>query len=348
MKGVLSTNFFGNSLEKLFLSIATFLVLIFFFWAFKAFAVKKIQKLAQNTKMQIDDVFVDFLREMKWYFLVSLSLFVSALLLTLPDGVEKIIRYIFLISATVEIIKVTQVFIDFGARKYSSRKNSEYKDAVKTIARIAKFGVWILAGLIALQNLGINISSLVAGLGITGIAIAIAVQGVLGDVFASFSILFDKPFKSGDTIMIGNEVGEVKKIGIKTTRVETLRGEEMIVSNKSLTDSQIHNFTKIEKRRGTIDIGVTYETSYDQLKKVPKIIKDIFEGIEKSELLRVHFKSFGDFSLNFQLVFYAHTSNYDEFLDIQEKINFEIFEKLSKEKIEFAYPTQKLFLEKQA
>jgi small-conductance mechanosensitive channel len=197
-----------------------------------------------------------------------------------------------------------------------------------------------------LSSLGYNISALLAGLGIGGIAVAFALQTILADIFASFSIYFDKPFRVGDYIVVGNDRGTVKHIGIKTTRIKSLEGPELVISNKELTSSRIHNYKKMEKRRISFTIGIVYETPLEKVKKAKEIIENVIKDQKMAELDRVHFARFGDFSLEFEIVYYMLSTDYKDYMDTQEKINLKIKEEFEKEGIEFAYPTQKIYLGK--
>jgi len=184
-------------------------------------------------------------------------------------------------------------------------------------------------------------------LGIGGLAIAFALQNILEDMFSSFSIYFDRPFQIDDFIVIGDDMGIVKKIGIKSTRIQTLQGEELIISNKELTGKRIRNFKKMEKRRIVFKFGVVYETSTEKLKKIPGIIKDIMDRAELAEIDRVHFKEFGDFSLNFEVIYYIKSREYIDYMNTQQEMNFAIKERFEQEGIEMAYPTQTLYVNKQ-
>jgi small-conductance mechanosensitive channel len=203
-----------------------------------------------------------------------------------------------------------------------------------------------VAGIFIMSNLGFDVTSLVAGLGIGGIAVALALQSVLSDVFSSFSIYFDKPFQAGDFIIVGQHMGIVKHIGIKSTRIQTLQGEELIISNKELTSARVQNFKKMEKRRITFTFGVTYQTPVKKLKKIPEMVKEIVAKIELADLDRVHFRKYGDFSLNFEVVYYVKIPDYGKYMDTQQEINLALKERFEKEGIEFAYPTQTIFLNK--
>jgi small-conductance mechanosensitive channel len=206
--------------------------------------------------------------------------------------------------------------------------------------------IWVLAVIILLDNLGYKVSTLIAGLGIGGIAVAIAAQALLKDFFSYFSIVFDRPFKIGDFIVIGDFMGTVEYIGIKTTRIRSLGGEQVIFSNTDLTDSRVRNYRLMEKRRVLFRIGVTYQTSLSQLKEIPEIIEDIIKDTKDAAFDRAHFFSYGDFSLIFEIVYFVLNSDYNKYMDIQQEINFAIKEEFERKGIEFAYPTQTLYVNK--
>jgi small-conductance mechanosensitive channel len=208
---------------------------------------------------------------------------------------------------------------------------------------LAKIVLWVLGIIFVLSNIGIEVTSLIAGLGIGGIAIAFALQGVLSDLFASFSLYLDRPFRIGDFIVIGNDAGTVEKIGIKTTRIRTLQGEELVVSNTELTTTRVQNFKKMEERRIVMKFGITYETPQDKIELVDPTVEAIFAEIDGARLDRVHFESFGDFALIFELVYHVENSSYDEFMDIQETFNMALLRKFAELGIEFAYPTQLVY-----
>ena len=165
-------------------------------------------------------------------------------------------------------------------------------------------------------------------------------------MFASFSIYFDKPFQTGDFIIIGKDMGTVKHIGIKTTRIETLEGEELIVSNKELTETRIHNYRGFEKRRMSFSFGIKYETPTEKIRAIPQMVKDIMGNIELAEIYRIHFTDFGDFSLNFSAVYYIASGDFTVHKNVQHEINIALMERFEKEGIEFAYPTQTVYIRK--
>jgi small-conductance mechanosensitive channel len=235
---------------------------------------------------------------------------------------------------------------------YSSRAQKLRKDTnhhlLFILKRVIQAAVYIFAFLVALTVFNIDLSGIVVGLGVGGIAIALALQNVLTDVFSAFSIYFDRPFKIGDFIVVGDYMGTVKKIGIKSTRLQLLQGEELIISNKELTGTKVRNFRKLEKRRVTFTIGVDCSTPSEKLEKIPAIVEGIISTLESTEFERAHFSEFGDFSHKFLTVYYMKTNDYMKYMDTQQKINLAILDAFEKEGIKLAFPTQTIILQKNA
>jgi small-conductance mechanosensitive channel len=204
--------------------------------------------------------------------------------------------------------------------------------------------IWILGFVFLLDNLGYNIGALIAGLGIGGIAIALAAQTILGDLFSYFVIYFDKPFEIGDFIGFDNKAGSVEYIGLKTTRIRTPAGEQLICSNKDLTDSRVHNYRRMERRRVAFKIGVVYQTSANIIKEIPELVKNIIEQVQDVQFDRAHFMNLGQSTLDFEFVYFILTPDYTVFMNRQQEILLSIFETFERKKISFAYPTQTLFL----
>ncbi|MEA2086792.1 MAG: mechanosensitive ion channel family protein [Candidatus Caldatribacteriota bacterium] len=219
-------------------------------------------------------------------------------------------------------------------------KDLSKKQVLKGVITILNLVAWSIAIIILLDNLGIKVSALVAGLGIGGIAIALAAQTLLGDFFSYFIIFFDRPFKIGDFIIVGDYLGTVDHIGLKTTRIHSLSGEQIVFSNQDLTNSRVRNYKRMDRRRVSFQFGVVYQTSLEQLKKIPRIVEDIITNVSETSFDRAHFASYGDFSLNFEVVYYVHGNDYNKYMNIQQEINFQLKEAFEKQEIEFAYPTQ--------
>lgn len=347
---ILNYSFLGNSVKAYLIAFAVFVFAVIFLKIFKLIAVKKMEKIAQSTDIEIDDLVIDIIKSIKWGFYLLLSLYLALKFIHLPEIFEKATSYLILAVLVYYVVKAIQKIIDYGLKKILDKTGEDGQEKlfdpsnIKLLSKALKVVVWLAAVILILQNFGLNVSALLAGLGIGGIAIAFALQNILGDIFASFCIFLDKPFQVGDFIIVGTDMGTVKKIGIKSTRIQTLQGEEMIISNKELTNARINNYKKMEKRRIVFKIGITYDTPTEKLKKIPETIKKAIELVGQVKFDRAHFKNFGDFSLDFEIVYYSNSSDYNVYMDTQEKINLSIKEEFEKQGIEFAYPTQTLFV----
>ncbi|MGD6852735.1 MAG: mechanosensitive ion channel family protein [Candidatus Bathyarchaeia archaeon] len=257
----------------------------------------------------------------------------------------KVFAVIEILLGAFAVTRVANIFADW----YTSKKNLETKNSphlLFLLKKIIQIVVFVVALLIILYVFQVDLTGAVVGLGVGGIAIAFALQSTLSDFFSAFSIYFDRPFEIGDFIIVGDQAGTVKAIGIRSTRLQLLQGEELVLPNQQLTSSNVRNFRKLKRRRIVVNIGVTYETSSEKLQKIPDIISDIINRMEIATLERVHFTEFADFSLKFLIIYYVESGDWGEYLKVQEKINFAIKEEFEKEGIEMAYPTSTVFVKK--
>ena len=216
------------------------------------------------------------------------------------------------------------------------------------IAFVVRVGIWSLVALVALDNLGIDVTALVAGLGIGGIAVALAAQNLLGDLFASLAIAFDKPFLVGDFLILDEYLGSVEAIGVKTTRLRSLSGEQIILSNSDLLKSRVRNYGRMAQRRIVMTHNVTYDTALQHLRTIPKIVRKAIESQPETRFDRSHFARHGASSLDFESVYYVLSADYNQYMDIQQAINLEIHERFAELDIQFAYPTQRLYISRAA
>ncbi len=337
-----------NGVKGYLQAIAVFVFAIIVLRIFKYVILRNLKRIVAKTKVKFDDLLIEIVDRFGWPFYVLIAAYIAIQFLVVPDIIRSVLYYGIIISLTYYAVRAVQSLIDYGTGILVRQRFKEEKEAdtsvVDLLSRIAKGVVWIIAVLMILHNMGYNITTLIAGLGIGGIAIALAMQSILGDIFASLSIYFDKPFQVGDFIIFGNDMGVVKKIGIKSTRILALEGQEIVVANKQLTETIVNNYKKMEERRVVFNFGVKYETSTEKMKKITEIVKDIVAKIELARLERVHFFKFGDFSLIFEVVYYVATGDYAKYMDIQQEINLTLKEKFEKEEIVFAYPTQTVFV----
>ncbi|MCD5396299.1 MAG: mechanosensitive ion channel family protein [Candidatus Pacebacteria bacterium] len=312
---------------------------------FQFLVLRHFKRLAERTKTDIDDLFIEILKKVRPPFYFFLAVYFGLKVLEIVAWLDKILTSILIAWVIYLAILAFQSVIDYIIKK-KAKEDKTTESAFQLLGKILKGVLWGIGLLFILSNLGVNITSLVAGLGIGGIAVAFALQNILEDLFSSFAIYFDKPFRVGDYIIVGQHKGAVEKIGIKTTRLRSVHGEEVVISNRALTNAEIQNFGRVKERRALFKIGVIYETPQEKLEKIPEIIQKIIEEKEMTRFDRVHFVEYGDFSLNFEISFYVETSDYKTFLDIQQKILFKIREEFQKQGIEFAYPTQTVYLKK--
>lgn len=341
-------SFLGNSLFDYSISFLTFVIAIISFKFFQLLLIHRLKKLASKTHTQIDDTLIDIVQSIKPRFYYLAALYIALQLLNIHRFITQSTYTLLIVFGVFQLIEISSIFIEYFTQNILSKKaDSDTQSAITALKIVSKILIWTFGALLLLSNLGFDVTSLIAGLGIGGVAVALAVQNILGDLLSSFSIYFDKPFQAGDFIIVNPDtMGVVQKIGIKTTRIQALQGEEIVVPNQMLTNTTIQNFKKLRKRRVVFNLGITYETNQNKLTKAPQIIADIINNIDNAEFDRAHFNQFGDSALNLEIVYYATTSDYNQYMDIQQQINLDIFSQFAKHQIDFAYPTQTVFLHK--
>jgi len=333
-----------HSLGQIAIALLVFFVILLGIRIVRGVFLRKFSVIAERTVSTWDDAVIAVVKGVSNIFFLLVALFVTVeFFLVLQPALENFIRGVFIVSFAYEILKVAQEIVSFGLAKSAIGKNKTSLQGVKLVANIA---LWAIGALMVLDNLGFDITTLAASLGIGGIAIALAAQNILGDLFSSFTIYFDKPFQVGDYIVVGAHEGIVKKIGLKTTRIEALRGEELVISNKELTESRVQNFKKLKTRRVQFEFGVTYDTSAAKLRMIPEIVKEVVKKVEMAEFNRTHFHTFDDSSLGFITVYHVSTGKKSDHMTTQQEINLGILERFTKEKIEMAFPTQTVYLKK--
>jgi small-conductance mechanosensitive channel len=344
----LTDTLYGNEIQTWLISIAVAVGTLVALRLVEQVLIVRIERLAHRTHTIIDDVVIGALRKTKLLYLLIVSIFVGSIWLSLPGDVRSLFWKVTIVATILQagiwLSTALQIWLENYRKDETDGANRMTMNALSFLGRIA---LWAIVLLLILDNLGVDVTALVAGLGIGGIAIALAVQNVLSDLFASLSIVLDKPFIPGDFVVVGDMAGTVEHIGIKTTRIRSISGEQLIFSNTDLLDSRIRNFGRMRERRVVFSLGVTYQTSPDMLERIPDLIRAAIESQERARFDRSHFTSYGDSALNFETVYYVESSDYATHMDILQSVNLAIFRSFAAESIEFAYPTQTLFLEKQ-
>lgn len=345
---ILQQTFFHNRVLDYLICLSIFLGGIIIIQILKNVVIKRIKTWAKKISTTIDDFLIHSIKKELLPLLYFGALYLGVRVLTLHPTLEKVINGLGLILLIFFSVRFLLAIIAYGFETHWTKKEKDIakKNVFKGIMIVVKVIVWGLAIVIFLDNIGFDVSALIVGLGIGGIAVALAAQSILGDLFSYFTIFFDRPFEIGDFIVVGDHLGTVEHIGVKTTRVRSLGGEQLIFSNTDLTNSRVRNFKRMNKRRVVFKLGVTYETNLQQLKEIPVIITNTIKNIDDTVLDRAHFLSYGDFSLIFEVVYYVIGGDYRKYADIQQEINFKIKEEFEKRGIEFAYPTQTLYLNK--
>lgn len=307
----------------------------------------RVLKIAKKTKTDVDDLIAALLKKINNFVVLIISLYIGSLFLLLPERVKILLGKLIIISLLFQAAIWGNSLIQYWVDRYRKQRMQEDAASVTSFSALGfvlRIVLWSVIVLLALDNLGIDITTLVAGLGVGGIAVALAVQNILGDLFASLSIVMDKPFVIGDFIVLDTLSGTVEYIGLKTTRLRSLTGEQLIISNSDLLKSRIRNFRRMYERRILFTLGVVYQTPLEKLQMIPRILQEIIESKDKVRFDRAHFKAYGDFSLNFEIVYWVKDPDFKVYMDIQQSINFDIFQKFQQLGIEFAYPTQTLFI----
>ncbi len=329
-------------------ALLIFILCIIGIYVIKSLILHALKKWSGKTGQRLDQLLIKGIQRIVIPFLYFGSFYIAFKSLTLSSKVIKAADTIYVIIITFIIIRIAISFLNYFLTTYFKRQEHgiEKEKQLKGISTLISIFVWGLGIIFLLDNLGFKVSTVITGLGIGGVAVALAAQTILRDLFSYFIIFFDRPFEIGDFITVGDKAGSVEYIGIKTTRLRALGGEQLIFSNADLTDSRIHNFKKMEKRRVVFKIGVVYQTTKQQLEEIPALVKNIIVEQKDVTFDRSHLSTFGDSSINFENVYFVNSSDYAKYMDIQQAINLRIFEEFEKRGIEFAYPTQTIFLSK--
>lgn len=280
-----------------------------------------------------------------WFIAISAADVVTHLFTT-PGPLQAFINFFFTIACAVQgALWLREIILSLVERRAApgSDDHSALASAMGIITILVNVVVWALAIILVLDNLGVNVTALVAGLGVGGIAIGLAAQGIFSDLFAALSILFDRPFRVGDTISYGTSTGTVEAIGLKTTRIRAVSGEQLIMANTKLLDQQVSNLRRIEERRVVMAIGIIYQTPPDVIAAIPAAVASIVDGTPHCRFDRAHMINFGDSSLDFEIVFHVDVPELLAMMDARHAVSLGIIRRFADMGVEFAYPTQTSF-----
>jgi small-conductance mechanosensitive channel len=330
----LKTVFLGNTLQAYLLCVLTIAVGILAVWIADKTIVAGLKRLTRHTESTFDDFLIEKSEKFALPALYAIVAYIGLRALSLKPSMAKGFQAAMMIVVAVQAVRfLTRILQEVLERHMAHRAGSvELADAerksVRGILVFVRIVAWVLAFILVLDNLGVKVSTFVAGLGIGGIAIALAAQAVLGDLFSYFVIFFDRPFQVGHSIKVGNFQGEVESIGIKTTRIRSLSGEIIVMSNKYLTDNQVQNYRLLQRRRALITFDLDYATPNDKLRDLPALIRSIVESMGNATLDRAHFQSFQESGLRFETVFFVEVPEYNAYMDALQEFNLKLKEGL--------------------
>lgn len=350
MNEFLDQIYYDNTVREYLTALAVILGGVILVLALKRFIIKRLQSWAASTPETWDDFIVDSFSHFVVPIFQWTIVYWAIHLLHFSEQSERIIRIATSILVTYYILRmissVVVVLVKSGIRR---RGHGEEKfRQLGGLIMIVNAIIWTVGIVFLLGNWGVNVTPVVAGLGIGGIAVALAAQNILGDVFNYFVIFFDRPFEAGDFIIVDDKLGTIEYVGIKTTHIRALSGEQIIIGNGNLTNSRIHNYKRMAQRRVVFTINVQYGTPREAVEKIPGMLKEIVERQSRVRFDRAHFSAYHDWSLRFEIVYYVLSADYNVYMDIQQAINLEIYRAFDQQNIQFAFPTRSLFIKANA
>lgn len=338
--------FLGNSIHSYFLSLLTFIAVWVFLLYLRSFVKARVHSIAVKEGSHYWALVRDLLREIRPFFFPIMAIYIATRRLELSPISSKYLTILCMAVLVIQVVKIASEILVFFITRNRTDESADFatRNTNRNIILLIRIGLWSAGALFILDNAGFNVGTFIAGLGIGGVAIALASQAILGDTFSSFAISLDKPFEPGDYIVVDNFQGTIEIIGLKTTRIRSITGELVIFSNSDLSKSRIRNYKRMQQRRINTKLGVTYDTSYENLRKIPEILRMIVEGVENANMDRAHFATYGDSALIFELAYFVPTPAVIDYMDVQQEINYRIHEEFWKLGIQFAFPSQTLYL----
>lgn len=317
----------------------------------RALLSRRLRRISARTATDIDDFVVTLVEKTRGWFLALVAARIAALTLALPDRWDDRAHTALIVGGMIQsglwAGALVRYLVDrrFARHIAPASNQPQVTPIAQTLLRfVGLMLVWSLVLLAALSAFGIDITALVAGLGVGGIAVALAVQRVLGDILASISIVVDKPFEPGDFIAVGGQSGTVRRIGIRSTVLASLGGEELVVANNDMLANKIQNYTRMSERRVAFKIGVVYDTSQARLEALPGVLRAIVEAQEKVRFGRAVLSGLGDSSIDYEIVYTVLDANYDVFAEIHQRVLLELIRQMRAAGYDFAFPTRTLYV----
>lgn len=330
------------------LAVTVWLVVLMALLLVKAFVLQQLRRLAAVGRLQFLSYPEQLVAATRLPFLMGVAALAGVSQLELSTQHQKWLHFAWIVVLMLQVALWANRMVTVAVeRAFEQHRSKDPSGATHLMLAglVARVLVWSIAILLTLDNLGFDITTLMASLGIGGIAVALAVQNILGDIFSSVSIALDKPFVIGDFIVVDGYMGTVEYVGMKTTRLRSLGGEQIIFSNTELLKNRIRNYKRMQERRIQFEFGVAYETPTEMLERIPQLVKEIVSADGLSTRFdRAHFKSYGDSALQFEVVYYVLSADYGTYMDIQQTINMALLKRFREWDVSFAYPTRTLYI----
>jgi small-conductance mechanosensitive channel len=340
---VLEYQFYHNSLRTWLVALAILTAGIVLLYVIRHVALKRFEAMSLRTASQVDDVIVEMIKKTRFFFLLLVTVAVAARVLDLPPRVWNEVDRVAKLSMLIQIALWLNAGIRLWVKRYATRKlavDPSSVTALSAMSYIARIFVWALILIFMLDVWGVNVTTVVAGLGVTGIAVALAVQNILSDMLSALSIVTSKPFVVGETIGSAEFTGTVRAVGLRSTRLTSTDGEELIIPNKKLLDERLKNFSRQTERRVTWPLRVSNTTPQGLLARVPVIVREVIEAQAPVRFDRCHFKSIGEAAFEYETSYVVLTPDFNRHMEIRQAINLGLLERFAAEKIEIAWPTR--------
>jgi small-conductance mechanosensitive channel len=347
---LLDSLLFDNTLRDWLTALGLALSINLLVGGIKWLLLHRMARLTRNTDTELDDAILYIAKSTRQWLVLGVTLYFGTRYLDLPERIGTV----FTITATVSFFLQLGLWLAAAFRfwldRYQRRMLATDAASATSLAALGFVGrvlLWAALLLVMLDNLGVDVTALVAGLGVGGIAVALAVQNILGDLFASLSIVVDKPFVIGDFVEVDNLSGTIEHVGLKTTRVRSLSGEQIVIANSDLLKTRIRNYKRMYERRILFRFGVLYQTPAEQLEAIPAMLREQIEATPNTRFDRAHFFGFGDSSLDFEVVYWMTLPDYNAYMDAQQSINLGLVRRFKAAGIDFAYPTRTVFIQRE-
>jgi small-conductance mechanosensitive channel len=345
---LLETRYFGNTTWEWSVAAAIAAGLLFLLLLLRRVVRARYARLAATPQTELMEIPLKVASRTAGWFLLIASVFAGALALDLPDNAAPVLKTVFTVAVfwQVGLWATTAVLASLERKQQiASTTDRAAASSLGIIGFLARATIWSFVLLLTLDNLGIQIKPLLAGLGIGGIAVALAAQNILGDLFASLSITLDRPFVIGDSLSVDEFNGTVEYIGVKSTRLRSVNGEQIIIPNSNLLSSRVRNNARMQERRVVLNLSVDQETPREALRKIPEQLRALIQSYRDVRFDRSHFAKIGATSFDFEAVYFVLTPDYTRHMDILQEINLRIIESFEREGVHFAQPSQRLLLE---